>query len=226
MMSELSRTIIKESIINSSWWLKALRCIDPAQFNPNDILYLSLGPQERETLGKWPEHLANYFIDLAIQEPGFRERIYSLIESHENEDRVMEWLAALSLKLANISEPYQPWLEKCWESMKEIQNRMLNKESGGKWEGHTWEAIHNFLIENNWPEDMVGFVWIISEIETIEAIDFLRDMYTDAPKFGSWQRSIQQQLEIICRNKRKSKSVQKRACQVVEEIMKIENEEA
>ena len=222
-MNSLLKTVIKESIINSNWRKKALERIDPTHFDPEDILDFCLGPQEPETAGDWPEHLANYLIELAVKESGLRERIYSLLETHKNEDAVIDWLANLSIQLASLPEPCEPWLRRCWVSMMEIQKNMLEKENEHVWKSSTWETILDFIRNNGWPEEMVGFVSIISEIETIEAIDFLRSMYMIAPEFGSWKRSIRQQFEFICAKRHDSDIVQERACQVIEELKRMEN---
>lgn len=216
--SSLLRAIIKESIINANWWEQALEMIDPSLLSPEDIIDFCLGPQRQETSGKWPENLASYLIELAVNKPAFRERAYELLEGHKKEDVVIDWLATLSLKLAGIPESYEPWLKKCWTSMAEIQKKLLKEKNEDAWKKTTWESVIDFLKKNSWPEEMVGFVFVVSEIEDIETINFLSGMYKFAPSVGSWKRSIRQQLEIICTQNQNLGNFKDKACQVILEI--------
>lgn len=224
-VSSLLRTVIKESIINADWWTRVLERIDPQEFAPADVLEFCLGPQREATAGKWPERLAEYLINLSITEPVYRDLSYGLLETHNNEDAVIDWLATLSIKLVSSSEAFEPWLRRCWSSMAEIQKKMLEKTPGDAWKKSTWKKIQDLFMTNKFPEEMVGFVEIISDIMSIEAIEFLHDMYFLAPNVGSWKRNIRIQLELIGTRKQNSKVLLQKVHQVISEITRnmVEN---
>lgn len=223
----LLRAVLRETIIHGKWRKLALDLIDPSCFSPQDVIDFSSGPKDTPAGGSWPERFSIFFIDLVVKQSGFEEDAYTLLRTHQNLNAVIGWMATLSVAMAKDQQPYEPGIRRCWDDMAQIQNKRLSIDETGVWHTVAWKSIAEYLNEASWPEQMVGIVSIMSKIEAFEAVNQLREMYTLAPRIGSWRRTIRQEVDLVCAQKGKVNSLlQEKFQEFLEEIKMMESEAA